>query len=256
LAIARTKRERRKALKALTVRLATSALLGALIVAALYGYDYLTTSDRLAITKVEFNGLSRLQQSDVERLASDLVGQNILLVPLEDYAARFGGHARIKSASFKRVLPDRVICSLEEREPVALVFTNEFLEIDRDGMIMTPDDVTELLDLPIISGLEARSVRAGRVCQDGRVYEALATLAMCKRYGGPFAEDVSEVHVSDSGISITSLKEGVVLLVGDDDHESRLKKYFLMRQTIAQKEESAQFIDLRFDDQIVLRSGI
>jgi len=240
----------------MAVRLLTSAMLGLLIVAGFYLYDYATTTDKLAVSRVEFNGLNRLSTEDAQRLVGDVLGQNILLVPLENYTARFTGHPRIRSAVFKRVLPDRVICTVEEREPVALVFADRFLEVDEGGMVLPADALTDMLDLPIITGLEAEVVREGQHVDDERVVSALATLGACKKYGGKFADNISEIRIDNNGISIVSLKEGMVLLVGESGYEGRLKKFFLMQNTIAKREESARLIDLRFDDQIVLRSQI
>ena len=48
----------------------------------------------------------------------------------------------------------------------------------------------------------------------------------------------------------------VVLLLGRSDIERRLRKYFLLKNSIVENNHSARLIDLRFDDQIVLRNGI
>jgi cell division protein FtsQ len=149
-----------------------------------------------------------------------------------------------------------VICSFTEREPIALVYSNKFMEIDEEGMIMNPDDLTDLLDLPIITGLNVDQIKEGRICENERLLGALKTLAVCKRFGGRFADNISELRIDDNGISIVSLREGVVLLVGSTEFENRLRKYFLLRNTIARKNDLARLVDLRFDDQIVLRGGI
>jgi len=235
-------------------RIVTSAVLGILIVGCFLGYDYLTRSEALSISGVEFTGLTRLDEAQLDRLVADIPGQNILVVPLETYAARFDGHPRIARADFKRILPDRVVCKVEEREPVALVYTNKFVEVDRAGMIMTADRLTDMLDLPIITGLE--EAEEGRMCTDPRLREALGALSICKRYGGGFAEDISELRIEASGLNIVSLRDGVVLKVGGRDYETRLKRFFLMQGTIESKKTSTKVIDLRFDDQVVLRAGI
>jgi hypothetical protein len=82
---------------------------------------------------------------------------------------------------------------------------------------------------------------------------ALRVLALCKSFGGDFAEDISELRVSSSGVNIRSLEKDCVLLLGDTDYANRLKKYFLLKDTLADKEPDAGIIDLRFDDQVVLR---
>lgn len=256
MAIDRTKKQKRNAMKMLAVRLLTSATLGVLIVACFHSYNYLTTTERLAVTEVEFNGLSRVDADEIEKVIADIHGQNILLVPLEEYAARFARHSRIRSAEFRKVLPKKVVCTVTERAPVALVYSNGFLEVDGEGMVMNSDELTDFLDLPIITGVDGTSVREGHLCGDTRLAEALQTLELCKKYGGRFADDISELRVGKRGISVVSLKEGMVLLLGKSKFEQRLKKFFLMRHTIAKTDEAARLVDLRFDDQIVLRTGI
>jgi cell division septal protein FtsQ len=243
-------------MRAMITRLVTSAVLGTLIVACFYAYNFLTTTEKLAISQVDYHGLSRLDDADIERTLADIRGQNILLVPLENYTARFAQHPRIRGAHFKRVLPNRVICTFTEREPVALLYSSKFLEVDEEGMIMNSDDLTDLLDLPIIRGLDGELIREGKPCDSEQLMWALNTLMICKRYGGRFADNISELRIGNDGISIVSLREGVVLLLGSSEFENRLKKYFVLRKTIEKKDDTAKLIDLRFDDQIVLRSGI
>lgn len=243
-------------MRVLVVRLVTSASLGVLIVACFHAYNFLTTTDKLAVTDVEVQGLSRLESADVESLVSEIRGQNILLVGLEDYGARFAKHPRIKNAELRKVLPNKVVCTVTEREPVALVYTGEFLEVDDEGMIMKADGLSEMLDLPIFSGLDANAVKEGQRCKDSRLAGMLKILDLCKHYGGQFADGISELRAGSGGISIVSLESGVVLLLGDSEFEGRLRKFFMMQSTIAQREESTKLIDLRFEDQIVLRSGI
>ncbi len=256
MGIDKTIHEKKRAKRAILVRLATSASLGTLIVLCLYAYNFLTSTSKLAISGLDFHGLSRIEAGEIERVIGDMRGQNILLVPLETYAARFARHPRIRGVQFKRVLPNRVICTFTEREPIALVYSNKFMEVDEEGMIMHPDDLTDLLDLPIITGLDGDLIKEGRFCGNERLAGALQTLAVCKRYGARFADNISELRIDQSGISIVSLREGVVLLVGSSEFENRLRKYFLLKNTIARKNDLARLVDLRFDDQIVLRGGM
>ncbi|UCH82689.1 MAG: cell division protein FtsQ/DivIB [Candidatus Latescibacterota bacterium] len=256
MAIVRTKRQRRKARRAVLKRLAAAGAIGLVIVMVFQFYSFLTTSDKLTVTSVVFDGLSRVDSAEVDRLVADMRGQNILLLPLEKYIERFEGHPRLRGVHLKKILPNKVVCTVEEREPVALVWANGFHEVDDEGMIMTSDELTELLDLPIITGLSLDSVQEGTYCREIRLIESLEILKLCKRFGGGFAGDISELRVGESGINVVSLKEGMVLLLGDSDHESRLKKFFLIKNTISNRDETARLVDLRFEDQVVLRNSI
>jgi cell division protein FtsQ len=256
LAIDRTRRQRRRAMKAAFKRIITVLFIGVLIVASMYLYNYLTTSESFVIGVVELKGMSRVESSEIEAVMADLRGQNILLAPIDRYEQRIEMHPRVERASMKRVLPDKVACTVEERKPVALIFTDQFMEVDRHGMVMVDDEYSAVLDLPIITGLSRSVIEVGKINSDEGLRSALDALLLYKLLGGEVAEAISELKVSSSGVSILSLEQDCVLLLGRGDYANRLKKYFLLKDTIAEHVTSARFIDLRFDDQIVLRGRI
>ncbi len=155
------------------------------------------------------------------------------------------------------MLPNRVVYTIAEREPVALVYTDRFFEIDAAGMVMPGDDYTGLLDLPTITGVSARDdVRAGRAVRgpDGarRAGSAARVPRSRRRVRGQHLRAARD----EPGISIRSLRDDCVLLLGDGDYERRLRKFFLLRGELARPRRSpGKLIDLRFENQVVLRSG-
>jgi cell division protein FtsQ len=234
-------------------RIITVLSISVLIVASMYAYNFLTTSESFAIDDVEFKGMSRVSSSDIEEVLTDLKGQNILLVSLDLYEERIRMNPRVERVGLRRVLPDKVSCDVKEREPVALIFADQFLEVDRHGMVMADDEYTAILDLPIITGLSRDAIEVGKINKDRRLQGALRALALCKSFGGDFAEDISELSVSSGGVNIRSLEKDCVLLLGEADYANRLKKYFLLKETLAENESNSKIIDLRYDDQVVLR---
>jgi len=255
LAITRTKRQRKNELKALLKRIITLLVLGVLLLASLYLYDYITTTKRLAVRDIRVEGLTRTNPGEIEKMLSDLKGQNIFQAPLDDYGRRLRMLPRVAEANLKMVLPHTVVCTIEERKPVALVLTNKFMEVDCEGMLLKEDELTSNLDLPIITGLVARDMAEGRISSNPNLQSALKSLSLCKMYDGRFASQISEIKTGSRGVSIVSLKEGAVVMLGDSDFENRLKKYFMLKDTIERNESATKLIDLRFDDQIVLRSS-
>jgi cell division septal protein FtsQ len=237
-------------------RLLAAVCVSAVILSSLYLYNYLTSADWLNVEEIQLEGVSRIDPAALERLLDDLHGQNILLVSLDSYTERIVDYPRVRYASIKRVLPNRVVCTVEEREPVALIFIGHFVEVDGAGMVMGADDLTPLLDLPVVIGVPGKSAVEGKICEDKRLRGALEALRFCKRYGGRFAEDISELKVGKGAITITSLKDNSTLLLANNDYESQLQKYFVLKKSIAGEVRSAKIIDLRFKDQIVLRNKL
>lgn len=256
MGIDRTKKQNRDALRAAARRIVSVIIMGVLIMASMYLYEYATTSERFAIDHVEFSGMTRVASDDVERLLNDLEGQNILLAPLDSYESRLETHPRIARVVMQRVLPNRVSCTVDEREPVALVFADRFLEVDGSGMVMEEDEFTPLLDLPVVTGVAKDAVPPGKRSEDAGLQRALEVLRLSRNLGRGFAEEISEIRISATGVTIRCLREDRVLVLGDSDYESRLKKYVLLKDAIADGNGAATMIDLRFDDQLVLRAHI
>lgn len=255
MAINRTKLQRKRAFKSLSFRLLALVVFGIVLLASLWLYNYLTSSSRLAIREIRVIGMNRASAEEVERLLADLKGENIFLVPLESYRRRIEALNRVKEASLRRVLPSRLVCSIREREPIALVFCGRFLEVDGEGMVMPEDELSPLLDLPIITGLPGTVLREGRVCRDKGLRGALEALRICKSFGGEFVENISEIRIGRGGVSLVSLRGGYVVVLGHSDFENRLKKFFVFRNAASDGGEAARYIDLRFEDQIVLRNS-
>jgi cell division protein FtsQ len=256
LAIVSAGNEKKETIRTRAARVIAVFIVGVLIVSSMYLYEYATTSPRFAIKHVQLTGLSRIDESELKPLVADLEGTNILLASLDDYKARLEAHPRVDHVSMRRVIPDQVVCAVTEREPTALVFTDRYYEIDAAGMVMPGDEYTALLDLPTITGVSAADVRPGRVCNDPMVRGSLEALSVCRSLGGEFASDISELRATDSGLSIRSLKDDCILLVGDVDFEKRLRKFFLLRGELGRRDRPSRLIDLRFDNQVVLRGGV
>lgn len=257
MGIGSTKAQRRAAVAAAVKRVVTVLVLGVLIVSALYLYDYLTTSPRFAIETVELRGVARIDGDDLRDMLGDLEGQNLLLAPLDDYESRLEMHPRVESVTMHRVVPSTVICNVVERQPVALVFTDRFLEVDRNGMVMDDDAYTPMLDLPIITGIDNEDVRPGRVSESPALHSALEVLRLARDLGGELSGEISELHVGSLGVVVRSVENDQVLVLGDSDYENRLRKYFLLRDTLErERKPNRRVVDLRFQDQVVLRGGM
>jgi cell division protein FtsQ len=237
------------------IRLASVLVMGLLIFGSFHFWMFLTTTKKLAITTIRVDGVHRASLKDVYGVLDSLKTQNILRVPLFEYTEELKRLPRIKEANLKKIFPSEIVASIREREPVALVYTDHFMEIDDEGMVLAEGWQTEELDLPIITGLSNRFLNKGKLSDDNNLRNALETLRICKLWGGAFADNISEIKTNVHGVSIVSLNEGFVVIVGSTDFEKRLKKFFLLKNSINRTDSTTKVIDLRFDDQVVLRSG-
>lgn len=146
--------------------------------------------------------------------------------------------------------PSEARRSLEHRDPVGLVASPVVVPVDRRGNVMPVDPVDPVLDLPVLRVLtpRAESLWGLRVLAHdvGRMAdmapEVFAVLSEAR-----VGDDEIALLLGDSGVRVryvppiteTRLREGIVAL---NDAFERLG------------EGRAHEIDLRFDDQVVVRT--
>lgn len=124
-------------------------------------YRTLLTSPVLQVTSINVSGLKRLDPQTVIQQARIPSGINILSLDLDSVSRRLTNHPWIVSALINREIPDRIRIEIEERKPVALVKGQHFYLIDSRGICFTRAVPGEYGGLPIITGLDPKSLGPG-----------------------------------------------------------------------------------------------
>ncbi|MBU1082226.1 MAG: FtsQ-type POTRA domain-containing protein, partial [Spirochaetes bacterium] len=115
--------------------------------------------------------------------------------------ARLSAHPRIESVSVARRFPNRLVVSVVERAPVAVVFARnregrmEAHCVDGHGVVFAPARAfPEASGLPVLSGLEIRGMRYG-IRLEGPFSPLLASLADIRRSEPLLSSAISELRV-------------------------------------------------------------
>lgn len=187
---------------------------------------YMTESPRFAIRTVEVAGNARRTPEEVAELGGLRVGENVFAVDLETARRNIEKDPWIDSATVTRKLPGSVMISITEHEPRALVAIEDQLFLAaRDGEIfkeVVPDDP---IDLPVVTGIEAKDVARDRKEVEKNVLRALDVIdeleatQIAKRY------PVQEVHLpSDGTIEVIVGAEGIAVHLGDPPYRGKLEQ--------------------------------
>lgn len=125
---------------------------------SLYGTP-VTAMTRVAgfgVESVTISGLLRLSEKDVLRAAGIGTNSALPFIDVEAVRADLMRLPIIKDASVRKMYPDQVIISVEEREPYALWQLNgEIFAIAADGRIMDGLHEDGLASLPLVAGVGA-----------------------------------------------------------------------------------------------------
>ena len=213
--------------------------------------------DPFRIREVRVVGVS-LANPNVLVAEAGLMGEEIhWWSPLNEYARNVERDPLVESASIHRRFPSRVTLEIRERKPVALIALDRLAPVDSTGHILPVSAFRGEFDAPVLTVAWA----AGDVARDGRVRLApvramLARLGEIAIHYPVLAREISAIRMeADGTVALTLVHaEGEVVLDGD----TPLVKLALVDDVVRdlhRKRIHYDRLDLRFEDQIVVRRG-
>jgi cell division protein FtsQ len=223
----------------------------ALVVLIVVGYgsytviEYVRTSPRFEIRKVEVGGLKRVEETQVLAQAQLPDGVNVFSVNLDEVRERIEELKWVRFASVKRVLPNTIAINVVERQPVGLArIRKQILQFDTEAELLDRDQGAGMR-APILDGLKPNDVKGNRkkVGLYSRIMEEL--------HG---QSDLSEIHINDDEeVSVVSLSEPLLVNLGKEDFRARWGLYLRFRTQIQKEYPEAVQVDFRFANQVILK---
>lgn len=187
---------------------------------------YMTTSPRFAIKTVAVDGNQRLSPQDVARLGAIVVGENVFSLDLEGARRAIQEDPWVKSATVARKLPGSVMVTVVEHEPVALVAIDDKLFLaSREGDVFKEALADDPLDLPVITGIDAKEVQADRAGVQKSVLRALDVVDDLGKTTIVARYPLQEVHlVEDGTVEIVVGSEGIAIHLGLAPYRGKLEQ--------------------------------
>lgn len=163
----------------------------------------------------------------------------------------------VAEARFRRRFPNRLTLEVVEREPIAFVEMGRLAPVDSAGRVLPVDPFHTDWNAPILTTEwpAAEIARAGRVAVD-EIGRTLALLGEVSRRYPALSREISAVEIDRAGTVTLRLVHGDGTIVLDV--ETPVEKLALIDDVLKDlKEKGLEYrtLDLRFDDQIVVRRG-
>lgn len=232
--------------------LPAAALLAGLAGLAGLGYAarwYLLHSSRFKVAKVALTKTDHASQAELKRLAEKARGRNIFKLDLTRLQGELEKVRWVKTATVRRVLPDRLMVAIEERVPRGLaLFRGRVSLIDEEG---APIDLYtgagEFASFPIFTGLDDARPERSRL----QVARGFAFLVYLEETHPGFVGEISEIDLSrEDRLGLTLNGGGPVVRVHPSDYGSNLDRWLEMRDWLQAHLGSGAYVDLRFHDRI------
>ncbi len=213
--------------------------------------------DDLRVRTVVVRGNAIVTEREIRDLAAVPTDQKLYAVDLFAIRGRVEKNAFLRSVSVNRDVPALITIDVEERVPVAAVAADRLLYLDEEGVLLPHTRSEKIFDIPVLTGdIRSRDMIPGRLLFTPGIRAALRLLALARAFDDALYRRISEVHIDDDGeMTIYTAEGGVPVFFGQGGMPAKLAKLDAFWHTFVDHRGAAalEYIDLRFDDQVVVR---
>ncbi len=218
--------------------------------------NYITSSNYFKVRELKVEGITDLRYLDL--MKEEILGTNIFRIDAQKLAERIRKKfPTFDSVTVSRVLPSQLAITAKERLPVAVLKRDLYYVLDTEGVPLSSYASGDLLDFPLIVGLEGRVPRVKLGVAGPRdVLERPLLLARSLRVhkrdidqGNAFR--VTRIDATDLNNLTFYLGENLQIRVGHQDIENRVSLLPAILHSISQDLPNVKYIDLRPKEPVV-----
>jgi len=194
----------------------------------------------LRITHIKVDGRHNTPEPLLRAALGVTTGSPILGFSVEQARKRIQTLSWVEHATVERRLPGTVVVHLQERRPFAVwQHDGKFVLIDRDGQVVTHEDVAEFRQLPLVVGNGAPKAATS-------LLDALAALPAIQQ------RVVAAVRVGNRRWNLL-MKSGMHIELPEDHAQVALQRLMDLQRDHAMLDRPLAVIDMRLPDRLVLR---
>ena len=222
--------------------------------------DFLLRSPKFDLAIREIRGLRNVPENQVlmKLKAIEDQNKNVISMDLDSIRRSLELIPWIRSVVVRRVLPDKLIIEVTERVPIAFarVDHSTFLVDDQGVLLESDSEYPHEFDFPVITGLETGVEAEALMRNKKRVTLFQKLIQALDGNGAGLSKDLSEVHLQDPGsLAVLLNEDSVLVILGAEQLDQRFRRYLGMSNQIKQKCPQVDTVDLRFQDQVIIKQS-
>lgn len=226
------------------------SVLFALSAALAHSYHALLDGPWFRLEEVEISGLKNVDRKEVLNVLGIPRDVSLLTVKVPERAKALNAIPWFRASMVKLNLPDRIVVEVTEREPVAVIFADEFFLMDEEGRLFVKTAVEAYPRLPLITGFSGMGLKQGDYLPAeplGAFRKLMAALAASQ--GWLPLNQISECrwHNEEGFILYTTLK-AIPIEFGWEDYDQKLARLQKILGQLSQRRllETVTRIDLDY----------
>lgn len=187
---------------------------------------------------------THLSEVELVRLTGVKRGDSLPLLSLRRVRENLLQFPWIEEVALAKAYPGRLIVSVQEQEPVALIKLDGLYLVNRHGLLFKKVTANDPRNLPVITGLSPPAK-----------HRLLPLLALITRFQGEASLQklgLSEIHWEEKGVSLFTLKPVIRVLLGKDQWDRRLEKLVQILPEVGEGKAPLS-IDLTYEKRIFVK---
>jgi cell division septal protein FtsQ len=215
-----------------------------------------TWQRHVPVRQVFVEGISVISKDEIVRLMK--LPPNVPMYELDLSALQRNilTNSFVKRVVIQRDAPSALRVIVEERTPSAILLASDMFYIASDGTVLPYIASSETYDIPVISGVDSLSgIKTGQKLFNADVREALDIIDASKMTSDYIAHSISEIRLRRGhDLVLYSFESGVPIIFGKGEAVKKIVKLDAFWQKFIQNNETKdiQYIDIRFDDQVIV----
>lgn len=159
----------------------------------------------------------------------------------------------VQTAQVCRQWPDRLMVSVAERVPVAMVNLDGLYYVDCHGQIFKRVEQGEEVDLPVLTGLNTEMLQKNPEAGRAMLTLGLAMLGCWQGEDDYAQEGLSEIHLDDTfGLTIYTRRHAWQVELGLEAFGVKLQQWYKVVQYLGTEGNRAQRFDCRSSHAVVV----
>ena len=201
--IKRVRRSGRRLFKGIVFLLIVGAILGFFVYVPFF-----------TLKEVKLIGAERLTVEDILKVGNIYIGEPIFQLETNDITTRLSNDLRIESVTVRRIVPNTIEVTLQERKPLATIVCDYgYLDLDKSGKIIDSYKNLREMKIPMITGAQAQDKYIGDEIDDNLVKKILEFL---QKLAPESLNKLSEVAIvaADYVVAYTDTEQAVQIRIG------------------------------------------
>ena len=221
-------------------------------------YNWADFKKIYAVKEVNIYGTTFFDQSIIEEKSNAIMSYNIFNSKLRNYKDEILNFDHIIDCKISRKFPSTIDITIYEREPVALISSDELIILDSEGVCL-PVEYCDL-SLPILTNFKSNPelYPKGSTTASTNVLNSVILMKYTKDNFSMIYDDISEFVFNEDSEYEIILKNGKTrIILGREKLQNKIKYLSLFQETLKEEKNIKDFkyIDLRYNDQIIVKEA-